>query len=118
MKQFKGHVVELLRHPQGCQVMTDIYDVASTAQRNAMCAEFYGREFTLFDGVTQRGEDLSSLGQLLGLVPPTKRRSIYQSMTRGLEPVMEKALLHPPMTHRCGRACGGGGGDARLGCME
>ena len=36
IKLFKGHMAELLRHPQGCDVLTDLYDVASSAQRNAM----------------------------------------------------------------------------------
>ena len=100
---FKGHVAELLRHPQGCHVIVDVYDVASSSQRNAMASEFYGREFALFGGVDQSGEGLASLGQLLAAVPAPKRRFIFQHMTRALEPVMEKALLHPPLAHRCAR---------------
>jgi len=48
---FKGRVAELLRHPQGADVLTDLYDVAPQALRNAMCAELYGREYALFEGV-------------------------------------------------------------------
>ena len=87
--QFKGHVAELLRHPR-----------ASTAQRNAMCAEFYGKEFVLFDGVGTQSARLAGLRQLLEGVSTSKKRAIYQHMTRSLVPVMEKAILHPPMVHR------------------
>lgn len=48
---FKGRVAELLRHPQGADVLTDLYDVAPQPLRNAMCAELYGREYVLFEGV-------------------------------------------------------------------
>ncbi len=47
VKLFKGHIPELLRHPHGCDVVTDLYDVATTRQRNAMVAEFYGRRAPL-----------------------------------------------------------------------
>ena len=36
----KGHVTELLRHPQGADVMIDLYDVANTQLRNAMVSAF------------------------------------------------------------------------------
>ena len=98
--QFKGKVAELLRHPRGADVLVDLYDVASTAQRNAMCAEFYGKEFVLFDGVGVQSGSLSGLKQLLAGVDTAKRRSIFQHMTRAIVPIMEKAILHPPMVHR------------------
>lgn len=98
--QFKGHVAELLRHPRGADVLIDLYDIASTAQRNAMCAEFYGKEYVLFDGVRQQSVNLSGLKQLLDGVETAKKRSIFQHMTRALVPIMEKAILHPPMVHR------------------
>ncbi|KAG1679299.1 hypothetical protein FOA52_009329 [Chlamydomonas sp. UWO 241] len=99
---FKGKVAELLRHPHGADVMTDLYDGATSAQRNAMCAEFYGKEFILFDGSVggQASSSLSSLRQLLAGAPARQRRAVYGHMTRALMPVMEKAILHPPMTHR------------------
>lgn len=100
MAQFKGHVAELLRHPRGADVLVDLFDVASTEQRNAMCAEFYGMEFVLFDGVATRSGGLSGLKQLLEGVNVAKRRAIFQHMTRALAPIMEKAILHPPMVHR------------------
>mmetsp|Transcript_35571 Transcript_35571/g.78981 ORF Transcript_35571/g.78981 Transcript_35571/m.78981 type:complete len:822 (-) Transcript_35571:289-2754(-) len=98
--QFKGQMAELLRHPHAADVLVDLYDVAPTSLRNAMCAEFYGKEFVLFDGVQTLGSSVTSLKQLLAGVAGAKRRSVFQHMTRALQPVMEKALLHPPMVHR------------------
>jgi hypothetical protein len=52
VRLFRGHVAQLLRQPYGADVITDLYDIASTSDRNALCAEFYGREFVLFDGIS------------------------------------------------------------------
>jgi hypothetical protein len=49
IKAFKGRVPQLLRHPNGAAVIDDAYNAAYPAQRNAMAAEFYGKEFTLFE---------------------------------------------------------------------
>ena len=65
-----------------------------------MVAEMYGKEFALFDGVSQLSGQLSGLKQLLEGANVAKRRSIYQHMTKAIQPVLEKALLHPPMVHR------------------
>lgn len=40
---------QLLRHPNGASVIDDAYNAAYPAQRSAMAAEFYGKEFTLFE---------------------------------------------------------------------
>lgn len=100
LKQFKGQVSVLLRHPQGSDVLMDLYEKASTQQRNALVAEVYGREFTLFDGVAQRGEEIHHLKELLGGAGAGRRIAVIQHMTKALAPVMEKALLQPPMVHR------------------
>lgn len=39
---------QLMRHPNGASVIDDAYNAAYPAQRDAMAAEFYGKEFTLF----------------------------------------------------------------------
>ncbi len=36
VKSLRGHMMELLRHPQGADVLVDLYDVASTQMRNTM----------------------------------------------------------------------------------
>jgi pumilio family protein 6 len=64
------------------------------------CAEFYGREFALFGGVSGQASQLTSLSHLLEGVDAGKRRRVLQHMTKALTPVMEKGILHPPMTHR------------------
>ncbi|GLC37797.1 hypothetical protein PLESTB_001477700 [Pleodorina starrii] len=100
VKLFRGHVAQLLRQPYGADVITDLYDVASTADRNALCSEFYGKEFVLFDGISGEAGRLYSLKQLMASSPAAKQRAIIQHMTKALTPIMEKALLHPPITHR------------------
>ncbi|KAG2498855.1 hypothetical protein HYH03_003047 [Edaphochlamys debaryana] len=100
VRLFRGQVANLLRQPYGADVITDLYDVASTADRNALCAEFYGKEFVLFGGLTGEASRLHSLKQLMAGVPPAKQRAVLLHMTKCLQPIMEKALVHPPMTHR------------------
>lgn len=47
LKVFQGHVAFLLRHPCGAPVIDALYDRADTRQRDAMAAEFYGKEYTV-----------------------------------------------------------------------
>ncbi|GLI58570.1 hypothetical protein VaNZ11_000192 [Volvox africanus] len=100
VRLFRGQVAQLLRQPYGADVITDLYDVASSLDRNALCSEFYGKEFVLFDGLTGEAGRLYSLKQLMATAPPAKQRAIIQHMTKSLVPIMEKALLHPPIVHR------------------
>jgi pumilio family protein 6 len=64
------------------------------------CAEFYGREYVLFDGVTQQSANLGNLSSLLDGVSAAKKRSVLVYMEKALAPIMEKAILHPAMVHR------------------
>ncbi|KAG2439363.1 hypothetical protein HXX76_004722 [Chlamydomonas incerta] len=100
VRLFRGHVAQLLRQPYGADVITDLYDVASTSDRNAMCSEFYGKEFVLFDGLAGEAGRLHSLQQLMAGAPAAKKRAILQHFAKALIPIMEKALVHPPITHR------------------
>lgn len=100
VKLFKGHVAELLRHPCGADVLDDLYNVSPPACRNTLCAELYGREFSLFGGVSTQGESISHLSQLLAGVDSSKRQAVLQALYKGLAPVLEKALLHPVIAHR------------------
>jgi len=43
---------------------------------------------------------VTHLRKLLDNSPPAKRKSILQHLTRCLQPVLEKAILHPPIAHR------------------
>jgi pumilio family protein 6 len=86
-------------------VLVDLYDAASTQQRNALASEAYGREFVLLGeggaGVNTNGSaPLSHVRVLLEGSDASKRRAVVASLQRALEPVLEKGLLHPPLTHR------------------
>ena len=70
VKSFKGRVPQLLRHPNGASVIDDAYNAAYPAQRNAMAAEFYGKQFTLFEvgnfhaSATPGGKAVTGKGKL------------------------------------------------------
>jgi pumilio homology domain family member 6 len=100
VKAFRGHVVELLRHPHGADVLVDLYDAASSTQRSGMASEAYGREFVLLEGGAAGAAAASSVRALLETSDASKRRAVVASLQRALEPVLEKGLLHPPLTHR------------------
>ena len=53
LRILRGHIPELLRHPYAAAVVDDLYLCASGQQRNAMVAEFYAREYVLFEQVSQ-----------------------------------------------------------------
>lgn len=99
-KLFRGHVAELLRHPSGADVLDDLYSVCPQTSRNTLCAELYGREFSLFEGVGMHSEHINHLSELLAGVDGRKRQAVVEHLYKGLAPVLEKALLHPVMTHR------------------
>ncbi len=48
LKALRGQIPMLLRHPSGAAVVAAAFTAASSAQRNAMAVEFYGRELSLF----------------------------------------------------------------------
>ena len=48
LKALRGQIPMLLRHPSGAAVVAAAFTAASSAQRNAMAVEFYGRELALF----------------------------------------------------------------------
>ena len=51
LRTMRGHVPELLRHPYAAAIVDDLYLCANGQQRNAMVAEFYAREYVLFEQV-------------------------------------------------------------------
>lgn len=103
IKAFKGRAPELLRHPAGTHVLDDLYTSASAVQRNAMAAEFYGREYSLFggDGTLNNTHGApATLHSLLTAVEPAKRRSIIQHLASAISPVIEKGLVDCQLAHR------------------
>ncbi|PSC67090.1 pumilio-like protein 24, partial [Micractinium conductrix] len=102
LKAFRGHLGELLRHPAGSHVVDDLYAVADARQRNLMAAEFYGREYVLFESGTLNNSDgtPAHLSDLMSRVDGAKQRSIIQHMSKDLIPIMEKGLVDCPLVHR------------------
>lgn len=87
-------------------MLVDLYDACSSRQRDGLASEAYGREFALLGeggagaaGAAGRGP-LSHVRVLLEGADAAKRRAVVASLQRALEPVLEKGLLHPPITHR------------------
>ncbi|KAL4423682.1 hypothetical protein ABPG75_000983 [Micractinium tetrahymenae] len=102
LKAFRGHLGELLRHPAGTHVVDDLWSVADTKQRNLMAAEFYGKEYVLFESGTINNTEgaPSHLADLMARVDGAKQRSIIQHMSKDLLPLMEKGLVDCPLAHR------------------
>ncbi|KAI3432645.1 hypothetical protein D9Q98_004191 [Chlorella vulgaris] len=102
LKAFRGHLGALLRHPAGCHVVDDLYAVANAKQRNLMAAEFYGKEYVLFENGTLNNTQgvPAHLGDLMPHVDGGKQRSIIQHMSKDLIPIMEKGLVDCPLVHR------------------
>ena len=109
---FRGKVPELLRHPAGAHVVDDLYAAADARQRSAMAAEFYGKEYALFEGGTVNGLQgpPARLGDLLRSVDPAKRRAVLQDLAKALVPIMEKGLVDSQIVHRWGGRWGAGAG--------
>lgn len=102
LKYFKGHAAELLRHPAGTHVLNDLYSVLPTAQRNALAAEFYGREYMLFEGGTLNNAagPPAKLSDLLKTVDSAKQRAVMTHLAASLTPVLEKGLVDCQLAHR------------------
>lgn len=96
---FKGHIAQLLRHPCGASVIDDLYNEATSKQQAAMAAELYGREYVLFSGEAKR------LPELMKELPPAKQKAVLRNMAQHAIPIMEKALVDPPLVHRSGCTC-------------
>ena len=91
---FKGHIAQLLRHPCGAAVIDDLYNEATRKQQGAMAAELYGREYVLFSGEAKR------LPDLMKELPAAKQKAVLRNMAQHATPIMEKALVDPPLVHR------------------
>ncbi|KAL0034219.1 hypothetical protein WJX77_003906 [Trebouxia sp. C0004] len=94
LKMFRGHIAQLLRHPCGAAVIDDLYNEATRKQQAAMAAELYGREYVLFSGEAKR------LPELMKELPAAKQKAVLRNMAQHAIPIMEKALVDPPLVHR------------------
>ena len=88
-------MVQLLRHPCACMVVDDIYTLLKADQRDALVAEFYGPEFSLFDGNAPR--NLAAVFEGHG---PSKRRGVMQHLSQQIHPLVEKMLVDAVPTQR------------------
>ncbi|KAK9844997.1 hypothetical protein WJX74_009447 [Apatococcus lobatus] len=96
LRILRGHIPELLRHPYAAAIVDDLYLCASGQQRNAMVAEFYAREYVLFEQAALP----KSLAELLGTVDASKKQQVLRRMSIHMQPILEKALIDPMITQR------------------
>jgi len=103
-KAYRGHYAEMLRHPAAAHVVDDLYlaEYTDTAQRNSMAAEFYGREYSLFEGglLNNLEGPPAHLSDLLAAVDGNKQKSIMQQLAADLSPIFEKGLVDAQLAHR------------------
>ncbi|KFM22722.1 Pumilio-like protein 24 [Auxenochlorella protothecoides] len=101
-KAMKGRIPELVRHPSAAHVIDELYSASGPPARNAMAAEFYGREYRLFEGGTLNGVAgaPASLARLLAGVDAGKAGAILQHMAAAVLPIVEKKLVDCALVHR------------------
>lgn len=100
----RGSAVKLFRHPVGSAVAADLYAELPAAERNALLAEFYGREHAVLGGPASAAGKLGSLVDAWGGMDAAKRRATLKHLIGALAPIIEKAYVDPPPMHRCARA--------------
>lgn len=93
--------MKLFRHPTGSAVMADLYAELQTAERNALVAEFYSREYTVLGGAQSAAGKLDSLVTVWDTLDGPKRRAIMKHLILSLTPVIEKGYVDPAPVHRC-----------------
>ncbi|KAK9834069.1 hypothetical protein WJX81_007630 [Elliptochloris bilobata] len=96
LRLVQGQVPHLLRHPCAAAVVDELYDRSSGAQRNALAAEFFGKEYVLF--AQDKAPD--SLAAVLQEADAKKQHAVIQRLAIHLLPIMEKGLLDPVLSHR------------------
>ena len=77
------------------------FQEATSQQRDVMVAEFYGREFQLFDA--KGSDEVHRLGDRMAKMTPTQRKGTLRHLTIQLSPIMEKGLVDSELVHRCAK---------------
>ena len=108
VKHFRGHIASLLRHPTGAPVVDELYARASQREKDAMTAELYSKEYAVFAPGSSSGSVNSSSS-----IPPSlsgalaargadarARREMLSRVAALLTPLLEKAMVDPPIVHR------------------
>ncbi len=107
LKAVKGHVPELLRHPCGAPVLEELYNIASASQRDTLAAEFYGKEYVLFDlpvnttsgvtgqtaGVSKSGDSKSGVSKTAGAQVSGVQGGALGTLLASVEPLKRKNIL-------------------------
>ena len=101
LRACKGSVVKLFRHPTGSAVMAELYNELPPAERNALVAEFYSREFSVLGGAQSAAGQMGSLVAAWEGMEGPKRRAIMKHLILALSPIIEKAYVDPAPIHRC-----------------
>lgn len=104
MKRFRGNVASLLRHPTGAPVVDELYSRASQRDKDAMTAELYSKEYSVFapGGSGASAQIPSSLAGALEARggDARARREMLSRVAALLTPLLEKAMVDPPIVHR------------------
>lgn len=105
VKAFRGHIMTLLRHNYGTDVIADLYHNATKEDKVSMQIECYSIELSLQQQVLF-GQDQPlnkeldmSLETIISDLDKIRRASIFRDLTENLNYVLEKGLLHPHLVH-------------------
>ena len=101
LRAVKGNVVKLFRHPCSSPVLSDLYDDLPPAERNALIAEFYARDFALLGGALSAAGRLDDLVAAWPTLDGARRRGMLQHLLSALSPIIEKGYVDPSAIHRC-----------------
>ncbi|KAI9767264.1 MAG: pumilio domain member 6 [Geoglossum simile] len=97
--EFYGHVCRLIKHPEACQILDDIYrgSLATSSQKAILLREWYGPEFALFR-VEDQGHVSSRLSDILE-TSPEKRSPIMRSLFELIKHLTQKSMSGFTMLH-------------------
>lgn len=92
----------MTRHPAAAHVIDELYERARPAERSAMAAEFFGREFRVLDGgaLASGSSAPTSLRELVAATPPLRRPSLFAQTTAAVMPLLDKGLVDCALAHR------------------
>ncbi|KAI8051591.1 armadillo-type protein [Syncephalis plumigaleata] len=96
VKEFQGHLGQLLFRQEAATVLEEIFAQHSTAQqRSNMIVEFYGPEYRLF-----KNQNKSSTLKDIIAEQPDKRATILKHMAEALNRSLTKGTINNSIVHR------------------
>lgn len=98
-RAFRGKFSLLLRHPRACTVVDDLYTQMNAEEKNRVVAEFYGPAFRVLASSNAQPVP-TSLTALLRDQSGVQKRATMQFVGQQIQPLAEKLLLDPHVTHR------------------